>query len=449
MPESCDVVVLGLGAGAENVANELAKAGQDVIAVEKELVGGECPYWACVPSKMALRAATLVGDVGRADALAGFASITPNWSPVAERIRAEATTDWNDADAAEQLEDNGARLVRGEGRLVSRSEVEVSGRRYQAERAVVIGTGTQASIPPIDGLAGTPYWTNREAVATTRVPESLVIVGGGPVGCEFAQIFARYGSEVTIIEADSFLLPGMEPQAGRMLAQDFRDGGIKLILDASVSSVQHSTSGFQVRVGGRTLDAENLLIATGQTADLKALGAIDQLGVDGDAEALPIDERCRVTDGVYALGDITGVAPFTHTSVYQADIIVRDILDKDPYDADYTAMPRTVFTDPEVAMVGMTESDAKAAGHDVEIGISDLGARGWLSAEDGLIKTVVDSESGRLLGATCVGPVAGELVAVLQVAMRGGVTAQELRRTIWAYPTFSRAIPDALPNGAD
>ena len=446
MLETCDVLVLGVGSGSENVANELATAGLHVVAVEKELVGGECPYWACVPSKMALRSAELIGEVEKADARSGPSRVTPNWSLVAERIRAEATTNWNDADAVEQLQENGVELVRGEGRLVSSRAVEVAGRTIEATRAVVIGTGTRTAVPAIDGLAGTPFWTNRDAVAATAVPESLVVVGGGPVGCEFAQIFSRFGSTVTIVETDGGLLPGLEPQAGRMLAQAFRDEGIQVLVKTEVSSIQHSPAGFKIEIGNRSLDSENVLIATGRTADLKAIGAIDQLRIDPRSESLPVDERCRVMDGVYGVGDITGVAPFTHTAAYQADIIVRDILGTDPYDADYTAMPQTVFTDPEVAMVGMTEQQARDADRDVVVGISDLGARGWLNATEGLIKTVVDRTSDRLLGATCVGPVAGETVAALQVALRAGVTTRELRRTIWAYPTFAHAIPDALPD---
>lgn len=442
----CDVVLLGLGAASEHLAKQLAQAGLEVIAVERELVGGECPYWACVPTKMALRGAELVGEVNRARNLAGRASIDLDWSLVADRIRKDATQNWSDAEGAEQLTESGARLVRGEGRIVGTRSVAVDDTVFTARRAVIIGIGSSPDIPSVPGLADTPFWTNREAVAATEVPRSLAVMGGGPVGCEFAQMFARFGCHVTLVETSPTLLPGMEPQAAREIAKCFRDEDMTLSLGSEVVAVGYADDEFTVQLDdGKVFTAEHLLVATGRSADLKSLGVVEHLDGDANAKILHVDARCRVTEGVYALGDVTAVAAFTHTAVYQADVVFRDIIGEDAYDADYTALPATVFTDPEVASVGLTEQQAHDQELDVEVTISDLGARGWLNGVDGLIKTLVDRDSDQILGATAVAPVAGELIAVLQVAMRNNMTAKELRRTIWGYPTFAAAIPAALP----
>src|SRR5580700_10429076 len=212
-----DVVVIGMGPGAEYVAEELAKAGVPVAAVEERLVGGECPYWGCVPSKMMIRAANLLAEGRRIPGMAGACVISPNWAPVAKRIRDEATDNWDDMVAADRFTDLGGTLLRGHARITAPGEVTVGGDVLRARRGIVIGTGTAPAIPPIDGLAGTPCWTNREAVETEDVPRSLLILGGGAIGAELGQVFARFGSSVTIIEAMPRLLPLEEPEAGELL----------------------------------------------------------------------------------------------------------------------------------------------------------------------------------------------------------------------------------------
>src|SRR6478672_3396159 len=358
--ENVDVVVIGMGPGGEDLATRLATAGLTVVGVEARLVGGECPYYACVPTKMMIRAADALGEARRVAELAGSAQVHADWAPVAARIRAEATDDWNDAVAVERFEKTGGRLVRGRAALTAPGEVTVStsaGERvFRAARGIVLNPGTEPAIPPIDGLASTPYWTNREAVAVTQVPESLIVLGGGPVGCEFAQIFARFGAHVTVLEAESQLLPGDEPEAGSLLTDCFTAEGIDVRAGVSAAGVGHDDGQFTVTLqGGDVLAAQQLLVATGRRTDLAALG-VDAIGLDDQARTIEVDERMRAADRLWAIGDVTGKGAFTHMSMYQGRIAAADILGQDGETADYRAVPRVTFTDPEVGAVGLTEA---------------------------------------------------------------------------------------------
>src|SRR4051794_20579920 len=222
MSEEVDAVVVGLGPGGEEVAGRLLEAGLSVVGVEERLVGGECPYWGCIPSKMMVRAANLVTEARRIPGVAGDATVRPDWAPVARRIRQEATDTWNDQVAVERFTGKGGRFVRGHGRLAGPGLVEADGREFQARRAVVLNPGTSPAIPPIPGLAETPHWTNREAIETETVPPSLILLGGGAIGLELGQVFARFGSRVTVVEAMDHLLPLEEPEAGRVVGDVLR-----------------------------------------------------------------------------------------------------------------------------------------------------------------------------------------------------------------------------------
>ena len=217
-----DVVVIGMGVAGEAVAGGLASAGLDVVGVESRLVGGECPYWGCIPSKMMIRAAGTLAEARRVEGLAGKANVTPDWSTVAQRIRTEATADWDDKIAVDRFVEQGGQFVRGRARLVGPGRVSVEGRTVAARRGVVLATGTVPSVPPVPGLADTPYWTNREAIETTTVPESLVVIGGGAIGLELAQVFARFGAHVSVIEVADRLLAGEEPEASALVTEVLR-----------------------------------------------------------------------------------------------------------------------------------------------------------------------------------------------------------------------------------
>jgi pyruvate/2-oxoglutarate dehydrogenase complex dihydrolipoamide dehydrogenase (E3) component len=321
------------------------------------------------------------------------------------------------------------------------------GDEFHARRAVVIATGTEPSAPPIPGLAELPYWTNREAIETTEVPRSLCVIGGGAVGLELAQVFARFGSEVTVLEVADRLLPGEEPEAGELVARVLTRERVRVRLGARVREVSYAGSGFGVTVGAEQIRADRLLVATGRRTDLSSLG-VDTIGLDPKARFVDVDPHLRAAEGVWAVGDVTGKGLFTHMAIYQADIAGRDILGVPGPGADYHAVPRVTFTDPEVGAVGLTEAQARERGVAVAIGFTALpdSTRGLIhkADNDGFIKLVQDADTGVLVGATSVGPCGGEVLAGLAVAVHGRVPTDQLRSMIYAFPTFHRAIQSAL-----
>jgi pyruvate/2-oxoglutarate dehydrogenase complex dihydrolipoamide dehydrogenase (E3) component len=443
-----DVIVIGMGPGGEDAAGRLAEAGLQVAGVEERLVGGECPYWGCVPSKMMIRAADLLAEGRRIPGMSGTSAVTADWAPVAGRIRSEATDNWDDTVAAERFTGKGGRLFRGHGQITAPGEVTVGGDVLTARRGIIIGTGTAPAIPPIPGLAGTPYWTNREAIEADRVPGSLIILGGGSIGAELAQVFSRFGAAVTVVEAQDQLLPLEEPESGALIAEVFGREGIGVRTAVTAASVAHDGSAFTVTLNdGSELTAEALLVATGRRADLGEVG-VGAIGVDEKARAIPVDEHMRVSDGVWALGDIIGKGAFTHMSMYHADIIVADILGQEHHSAEYHAVPRVTFTDPEVGSVGLTEAQAREQNLDVRVGMTQVPAspRGWIhkAGNDGFIKLIEDAGRGILVGATSAGPWGGEVLSPLVLAVHARVPAGRLREMIYAYPTFHGAIQDAL-----
>jgi len=448
-----DVVVVGLGPGGEYAADQLAKAGLVVAGVENSLVGGECPYWGCVPSKMMIRAADLVTEGRRIPGMAGSAAVRPEWAPVAGRIRDEATDNWDDKAAADRFTGLGGLLFRGQGTIIAPGRVAVGDHVLRARRAIVINTGTAPAIPPIPGLAGTPYWTNHQAIEAEQVPDSLLVLGGGAIGAELAQVFSRFGAEVTVVEALDRLLPPEEPEAGALLAEVFGREGIGVRTGAKAEHVTHDggaggRAGFTVTLAdGTELGGSALLVATGRRADLAAVGA-GSVGIDENQRAVPVDDHMRAAPGVWALGDVVGKGAFTHMSMYHAEIVVADILGREHHPAEYHAVPRVTFTDPEIGSVGLTEAQAREQGLDVRTGLTQVptSTRGWIhkAGNDGFIKLVEDVRRGVLVGATSSGPWGGEVLSMLTLAVHAPVPTKRLREMIYAYPTFHRAVEDAL-----
>ena len=448
-----DVVVVGLGPGGEYAADQLAKAGLVVAGVENSLVGGECPYWGCVPSKMMIRAADLVTEGRRIPGMAGSAAVRPEWAPVAGRIRDEATDNWDDKAAADRFTGLGGLLFRGQGTIIAPGRVAVGDHVLRARRAIVINTGTAPAIPPIPGLAGTPYWTNHQAIEAEQVPDSLLVLGGGAIGAELAQVFSRFGAEVTVVEALDRLLPPEEPEAGALLAEVFGREGIGVRTGAKAEHVTHDggaggRAGFTVTLAdGTELGGSALLVATGRRADLAAVGA-GSVGIDENQRAVPVDDHMRAAPGVWALGDVVGKGAFTHMSMYHAEIVVADILGREHHPAEYHAVPRVTFTDPEIGSVGLTEAQAREQGLDVRTGLTQVptSTRGWIhkAGNDGFIKLVEDARRGVLVGATSSGPWGGEVLSMLTLAVHAPVPTKRLREMIYAYPTFHRAVEDAL-----
>ncbi|WP_066363467.1 dihydrolipoyl dehydrogenase family protein [Herbidospora mongoliensis] len=436
-----DVIVLGMGPGGEDAAGRLVEAGLSVAAVEAGLVGGECPYWGCVPSKMMIRAAHVLGEARRVSGLAGSSAVTPDWSPVAKRVREEAADNWDDKAAADRFEKKGGHLVRGHGTVTGPREVTVGDRVLRARRGLLISTGSTPVIPDIDGLSETPYWTNRDAVSTESVPESMIVLGGGAIGLELAQVFARFGSRVTVIEAAPSLLSGEEPEAGELIAKVFRDEGIRVLTGVSASRVRFEDR-FAVTAGDEVIEAETLLVVAGRKTDLTGLSVV---GIEENQKFIPTDPHMRAADGVWAAGDVTGRGGFTHVANYQGRIAALDILGEEVAGADYRAVPRVTYTDPEVGAVGLTERQARDEGLAVTVGVTTAGARDWIhGTKDILIKLV--ASDGVLVGATAVGPAGGEVMGALAVAVHARVPVMTLRSMMYAYPTFHRGIEDALKN---
>jgi pyruvate/2-oxoglutarate dehydrogenase complex dihydrolipoamide dehydrogenase (E3) component len=402
--------------------------------------------------------------------MAGHAMIHEEWRPVARHIR-EATDDWDDKVAVDRFTSRGGTFLRGQGRLTARDEVTVLDADgvetvLRPRRAIVIAVGSRPAVPPVPGLAASPYWTNREAVSAEEVPESLLVLGGGAVGLEIAQAMQRFGSAVTVVEAAPGLLGREEPEAGELLLRSLTEEGVTVHTGGALEGVSHTSAeptGRQSahRTGmfdawcerGERLTAQRLLVATGRRVDLARVGA-GVLDVDDSAPALPVDERLRVPGtgrdrrpGVWGVGDVTGKGAFTHMAMYQADVVVRAVLGQGGRPASYHAVPRVTFTDPEVGAVGMTEAQARRAGlPGVRIGVTDLASssRGYVHrvGNAGFIKLVASGEV--LVGGTVAGAYAGEMLGLLSTAVSARVPVPDLADTIWAYPTFHRAFGDAL-----
>ncbi len=447
--ETYDIAVIGMGPGGEAVAGSLARAGLSVLGVDNRLVGGECPYWGCIPSKMMVRGADALAEARRVGTLSGsVGEVRPDFGMVAERIRAEATDDWDDAAAVKRFTDAGGVFVRGTGRLASKERLEVDGTMYAVRRGIVVNTGSAPVIPPIEGLDEVEYWTNHEVMEARELPASVVVLGGGAIGCEMAQVMSRFGSSVTVVEAAEHLLPPEEPEAGDILRRVFEAEGITVHTGVGADRVASVDGGVRVTLAdGTEVTAERIVVATGRRADPEAVG-LHVVGVDPAARVVPVDERCRVTDGVWAVGDITGKGGFTHVSMYQSGIVTRDVLGEDGPPADYRAVPHVTFTDPEVGSVGLTERAAREQLDHVLVGSTPVPetSRGWIhqAGNEGIIKVVADADRGVLVGATSMGPSGGEVLGALAVAVKAQVPVATLTDTIWAYPTFHRGIGDAL-----
>jgi pyruvate/2-oxoglutarate dehydrogenase complex dihydrolipoamide dehydrogenase (E3) component len=446
-----DTVVIGMGPGGEDVAGQLAAAGKSVVGIEHHLVGGECPYYGCIPSKMMIRAADLLAEAERVNVMAGTATVVPDFTKVADRIRDEATDDWDDTVAVDRFVGKGGTFVRGRGVLDGFGRVRVGDDVYVARDGIVIATGTSPALPPVPGLAEAAPWTNREVVKVREVPRSLAVLGGGAIGLELAQAFRRFGSEVTVIEAGARILGPEEPESSALLRKVFEREGIRVIEGVGATGVRRDGAVTITLGDGSEVVVEEILVAAGRTPNVRGLG-LDTVGLDETARpSFTVDDRLRVNgvERLWAVGDIAGRGAFTHMAVYEAGVVVDDILGvPSPRTAQWHAVSRVTFTDPEVGSVGMTEAQARAAGLNVLVGLADssTSSRGWLHGEgnDGLMKLVEDADSGVLVGATSMGPRGGEVLGLFNLAVHARVPVSELRSMIYAYPTFYRGALDAL-----
>lgn len=453
-----DVIVLGAGAVGENVADRAVQGGLSAVLVERELVGGECSYWACMPSKALLRSAQALRAArrvrGAAEAVTGKLDV----AAVLAR-RDDFTSHWSDAGQVRWVEQAGISLVRGHGRISGPQQVTVTAPNGStvmlgARHAVCVATGSDPLIPNVDGLREARPWTSREATSAKAAPESLAIIGGGVVGCEMATAFAAFGTRVTLLSRRG-LLQGMEPFAGELVASALREQGVRVLLDAEPASVKRTPEGVVLQTtGGDTLKAEQLLVATGRTPRTGDIG-LDSIGLT-PGEWLTTDETLRVpgVDWLYAVGDVTRRALLTHQGKYQAraagDVIAARATGKPistaawgthVASADHAAVPQVVFTTPEVASVGLTAAAARAAGHHIRIVDYDIGKVAGASlhadAYSGKARIIVDEKRQRLLGVTFVGDDVAELLHAATIAIVAEVPIPRLWHAVPAYPTMN------------
>ena len=438
MSERFDVVVIGSGSGGRAVAGRLADTGMDVAMVESGLVGGECPFWACMPAKTLLRPAEAVADARR---VPGVGAGIEDWDQILA-FRDEVVSGWDDSEKAGDYSARGVTILRGHGRLSGRGRVEVEGAVHAAER-VVVASGSATAIPPIEGLDAIEFWTNREAMELRQVPESAAILGAGPVGIEIGQMLHRYGSRVVIVDEAPRPLPAEDPEVGDLIARRLRGEGIDLVLGTEVAAI--TRDGARARLGlrdGEVRKVERVVVATGRRPRVDDLG-LETVGIEADAEGIRVDERCRAAEGVWAVGDVTGIGQFTHVAAYQGRVVSADILGE-KVAADYSAIPRSVFCDPEIAAVGLTSSAAREAGLDVAVATVPLHdvERGRTYGRDagGLVGVVADRRARVLVGAHAVGPLAAEWIHLAVLAVRARVSIDVLCDTIVQFPTFSEAL---------
>lgn len=443
MPASFDAIVIGAGPAGEVAVTRLSAAGLRIALIERELIGGECAYWACIPSKTLLRPAEACAAAART---AGLSAPEQRWRELAE-YRDFMVRHLDDAAQLESYRKEGVHVYRGEGRLAGERAVEVSGERLSAER-IILATGSTPHLPAIEGLRESGFWTNREATNLSEIPRSVIVLGGGPVGIELGQFLRRFGAAVTIVQDGPRLLPREEQRVGELLAEALTQEGIDLRLGVQARSVAPSKGGRTATLSdGAQVDAQELLVATGRAPRTDGLG-LETAGIESGPGGIKVDERCRAAAGIWAIGDLTAVMPFTHVAKYQGRVACADIAGA-PVRADYSAISRVVFCDPEVAAVGLTEAQASERGIEVASARVDLASeisRPWTYERDprGELGVLADRRRRVLVGAWAVSPLAGEWIHYAALAIKAQLPLELLRDTVAQFPTYCEGYLKAI-----
>lgn len=450
-----DVLVLGVGSAGEWIWSQVPD--RRIAVVEAGRVGGECPFVACVPSKALLHSAHVRRLVAQAHEHGAVGAPLSPGDPASAFAAAVARRDRisdnrDDSDNAAAVTAAGVELYRGFGRIVAPGRVRVdlaAGGSVELDYGeLVISTGSRASVPPIPGLDQVPTWRSDEALSSAELPASLIVLGGGAVGCELAQVYASFGTRVTLLEAQEHLLPAEEPFLGQTLARVLAAEGLDVRVATRARAARPGGPGALLELtDSTTVEAERVLVATGRTPWVEGIG-LEALGLTPDPAGLAVDASCRVVgvEHVWAAGDVTGIAPFTHTANYQARVLVTNLRGGQAR-ADYRAIPRAVYTDPPVAAVGLTAAAARAAGLTVASAGLDLrqtGRAGTEGVETGRVELLADRGRGVLVGAAAIGPGADEWIGEAALAIRAEVPLDLLAEVVHPFPTYAEAYEPPL-----
>lgn len=439
-----DVIIIGMGPGGEVVAGRLLAAGSSVAVVERELIGGECAYWACIPSKTLLRGPAARAEAGRA---AGVATPALDWAGLRD-YRDYMVRHLDDSAQVTRYREAGATVIKSAARLAGPGQVEAGGQLLEAGH-VVIATGSEPVYPDIDGLDRVTVWTNREATTVRDIPSRVLLIGGSAVGVELGQFYARMGAQVTIVQRADRLIDREDPRVGELAEQALAADGVTVRTDRTATRARRAGAGTVVTLDdGGQVETDVVILGAGRRPATAGLG-LDAAGVKLTGRGgIAINERCQAGRGLWALGDVTGIALFTHVATYQGRVVADNILGRDRA-ASYEGIPRVIFADPEIAAVGLTTTQAVSRGINpaaAEISLADAVARPWTYERGprGDLGLLADRDHGVLVGAWAVAPLASEWIHQAALAIRARIPIDMLLDQVAQFPTYSGAYLTAL-----